>query len=488
MATGESINLKQATIRGTVWSYAAFYTGKIIVFVSTVILARLLTKDDFGVVGYALVIIGFLDVVRDLGIVSALIYYPEDDQLNAAAFWLTLGIGVLIYCVAWAIAPLAGEFFHDQRVVLILRVLTLTYPIGALTSVQEALLNKRLSFNLRFILDFSRSVTKGLVSIGLALLGVGPWSLIFGQIGGTVVSTLLISRLIPWRPTWKFSLTAARSLLKFGLPMVSLTGLAIFVLNIDYVIVGRYLGSVALGVYTLAFRIPDLAILQFCGIVASVIFPVFARVRDDEEMLKRGFLKAIQYVSLLTVPLGLGMALLSEPFIRALFTDKWLDAVPVMQAISVYALLLSLGFNAGDVYKARGAPGVLTKINFIKACVLVPALLWAVTVPRTITAVGWAQVAVALLGSIINLVVAMRMLNLPLLQILNAFRPAALGGVVLSMAVIALSSFYGDLSPWLQLLSGTLVGGLAYILFLWLVQRDLVVDAFQIFRTALFKR
>lgn len=487
MAYSVESNLSHATIRGTAWTYAAFYSGKLIVFLATALLARILTREDFGVVGYIVTLLSVLDVIKDLGIGSAVIYYREDRHAVSTAFWLGLIISIILCALIWIASPLIGEFFHDPRAIWVSRILAFNFPISAVGATQEALLIKQLAFNRKFIPDFAKAMTKGALSIILALVGFGPWSLVTGHLFGTLAAVLVIWKIVPWRPSFEFINEKARALLKFGLPMVGVNAIGVLVLNVDYLLVGRYMSAEALGVYTLAFRIPELVILQFCAIVAQVIFPVFTKIKDDEAGLYRGFIETIRHVALITVPLGLGMALLSEPFVRAFFTDKWLDAIPVMQAISVYALLLSLGFNAGDVYKARGEPGILTKISFVKAIILIPALYWAVTVPANLIAVSWVQIIVAVIGTVLNLGVAVRMLNAPARQVWDAFQPSLFAGFGLSLAVLGVLYVMDGWSPWLHLMTGTLAGGLVYLGILFIFYRDLSVNAIKVL-TGAFKR
>ena len=477
----------QTAIKGTLWTYAAFYSGKTVVFLSTVVLARLLTKDDFGVVGFVVIIMGFLDIVKDLGIGAAVIYYRQQPRTASTAFWLGLVISIVLCGLVWISAPFIGVFFNDPRTIWVTRLLSLNFPISALGNIQEALLIKDLAFGKKFLPDFAQAMTKGILSIILAVAGLGPLSLIIGHLSGTFISVLVVWRLVPWKPSLEVSREIARDLLRFGLPIVGVNGIGVFVLNLDYLLVGRYLGSEALGGYTLAFRIPELVILQFCSIVAQVVFPMFAKLNDDLPTLTRGYLKTTRYVSLITVPFGLGMALLSDPFIRAIFSDKWLDVVPVMQAISLYALFLSLGFNAGDVYKAIGKPAVLTYISLAKAVVLTPGLLWAVLVPKDILHVGYVQIVVAIFGSFLNLVVARAVLKVAMLDLLKPYVPAFAAGSIMAVCVYGINTLLVGVNPWLQLVLVPLAGGAVYVNVLWWMQRELVSDTLKTLRAVLVR-
>ena len=384
METEKTSSFSIATVKGTFWTYTSYYSGKIIVFISTIILARLLTKDDFGVVGYALVVIGLLDVLGDLGVGAALVYHREDPHAASTAFWLGIFVGFVLFGLSWFVAPLAGWYFNDPRAVPVIRVLALTFPISAFSNVHSNLLRKGLEFKRKFVPDLSRSLAKGIFSILFAVLGFGAWSLVFGQVLGTLTTVITYWQVFSWKPSFHFNWSLGRSLLSYGMHLVAVDSLAMLLLNLDYLFVGRFLGAEALGVYSLAFRMPDLLITQFCTSVSAVLFPVYVKMRDNAQSLGHGFLVTMRYVSMVTVPLGLGLALVSRPFVLIFLTEKWVEAIPVIQAISIYAMFLSLAYNAGSLYKATGKPYILTRLGFVRLIMLAPALYFAIFYIKTI--------------------------------------------------------------------------------------------------------
>lgn len=485
---GATPNLGRTVVRGTFWTYASYYSGKLLVFLSTIILARLLSKDDFGIAGYAVVVIGFLDVLTDLGVGPAIIYYRDHPHAPDTAFWLGMVVSVILCVLTILGAPLAGILFNDPRAVSVTRLLALTFPLSALGNIHDMLLRKELSFGRKFIPDLVRSFGKGIISIILALLHFGPWSLIIGQLVGTALASIVFWWVYPWRPSFQIVREIVRPLLSYGLGMVSVDAVGMVLTNADYLFVGRYLGAAALGVYSLAFRIPELLIVQFCYTISKVIFPVYARMRDDPTALSRGFITTLQYVSLVTIPMGLGIALVAKPFVLVLFTDKWIEAIPVVQAISIYALMISLAFNAGDVYKAQGRPALLTELSLVRAVLLIPALFWAVLVPGTLEAIAWVQAVVAFLAGLLQLVVAGRMLQTPLLKIGEALVPAALGGLGMSAVVLPLLSITGSMPAWLQLFVAVIAGGIVYLGLVWFLKRELLLSAVKALLAAVKKQ
>ncbi len=478
----------QAAIKGTVWRYATFFSGKLMVFISTVVLARLLTKDDLGVVGYAVTTISFLDVVSDLGVAPALIYHHEDDNTSSTAFWLAQVIAWSLFILTWLSAPLIGAYFRDPRAIDVVRVLAFSYPLDALGSIHNAVLRKKLAFNRIFISDLTQAVTKGLVSIILAIIGMGPWALIWGQLSGVALGSLILWFVTPWRPSLNFDKVMSNSLLSYGIKVVGVDSLGILLMNVDYLLVGRYLGAAALGVYTIAFRLPDLLILQFARILSTVIFPIYTKMRDLPGGMTKGFAQTTRINALIAVPLGVGLALVARPFVLTVFTDKWEEIVPVVQAISLYAVFLSLAFNAGSAYKAQGRPQVLTWLSLIRLSVLFPALWWATTVAKSIVAVGWMHAAVAFFGGVLNLVMAARLLELSMADLLKSLRPAFIAGFFMAVTVIPTLYITANLPQWVILVISILVGGISYLATLWFVEHELIVNLISKSKLALVRR
>ena len=473
------------TTRSTLWSYAATYGGKALMFVTQIILALLLAKSDFGVVALGLTVIAFLEVMQDLGIGAAVIYHDDESAANTA-FWLGLAIATLLFAITWVSAPFIAQSFlqNNTNVVPIIRALGLSFPLYALRNIHDSLLRKHLQFKKRFIPDLTQVISKGVISIGCALAGLGAWSLVWGQILGAGFGVVAFWLVNPWRPSFTFDRSEQRSLVRFGTGIVAVNGLAVALAQTDYLVVGRYLGDEQLGVYRNAFSLTDLMVMQVCVALASVLYPVYARLRDDRDGLQQGFFIASRYVALITVPLSLGIALVAEPFVLTLLSAKWIEVIPVMRLIAIYTLFLSLGFNVGDVYKARNQTHILTKLSLIRLFVLVPALWWAAARSQSIITVGIVHASVAFLGSLLNLVVAARMLNMPITRILKSFQPAFIGGAVMSVAVVTCLVALRGTPSVVQLIVSTVVGIGTYVGTLWWGQREVMVQAGQTLRSA----
>jgi PST family polysaccharide transporter len=478
----------RSTIRGTLWVYAALYSGKLLNLITITILARLLLKEDFGVAGYATVIVSFLDF-PGLGIGPALIFHPREARRTNTAFWLSILIGLGMGAVMLAGAPLVGIYFRDERAVSVTRWMALYFPLVGLGVVPSALLGKELSFKRKFFPDLAGAIGKGILAITLALFGFGAWSMVMGNVVNTLITTIVLWIVwrSPWRPQLRFDREYAPSLLKYAGSIVSVYGLGILLLNVDYLIIGRYLGAAALGVYLLAFRIPELMIKQFYSAVSEVLFPIFTKMREETQDFGAGFLTTMRYIGLLTIPMAVGLALISDPLVRTFFGERWLEAIPILSAISLYTLVRSLYFSAGDVFKAQGRPEIITRLHLFNLALLVPALYFTALYTGNLVAVAWVQVAVVLVVGTVRLAVAARLLDLRVSQFAVILWPILLATTGMAAAVWGMLALTNSAAPLLRLIAAVLTGAATYMAALWWLERDVIVKAGQTLKTVLSK-
>ena len=467
--------LGRASISGVLWNGATFGLSKLVVLVTTIILARLLEPTDFGLLGIGLVVIGYLDFINDFGVSAAVIQHEGDpDETANTAFWLNLALGVSLGLIGFLAAPLLASFFSEPRATLVIRVLSLSFPLTSIGSIHEARLRRDLRFSRRVIPEFLKGVSKGAVSITMALTGFGVWSLVWGQLAGTFVAAVCYWVVYPWVPAFRFQRRVSRELLGFGSQMTLVGLLGGLHKNIDYLIVGRQLGTRLLGLYTMAFRLPQLLIESVVDITGQVAFPAFARVRSDPARLRTGLQRMLGMIGLIIVPLGAGLALIADPFVRVFYGERWVDAIPVMQVLAIYILVQSLSKTCGDVYKAMGRPGILNRLALVKLAVTVPLLI--IAVPHGIVAVAFAQLASATVLTVLRLVLAARIVSVSFATVITPFVPAFRAGAVMTVACLLLIAATGGLGSVASLISITVVGAVVYTAAVWTFDRATIAE------------
>jgi O-antigen/teichoic acid export membrane protein len=426
-------DLAQKTISGAFWSYLSFATGKGLSFLSTVILARLLLPAEFGLLGYCLIVIQYVDILNSAGIVAALVSRREKvEEAANAAFIANLIFGALCFSITWFIAEPVSVFFKAPEIVPLFRVLGLSLPFTALGMVPDAMLQREMRFRTLLISETSRNLVKGLVSIGLAFLGFGVWSLVLGQVFGVLTGAALSWMLAGWRPTWRFHPQATRAISFFGFHVILLETAGAFRNNVDYLLVGRILGAASLGLYTMAYRIPELLIRSLNYVLGNVSLAALSITQSDQPRMKKFYFGYLRYVSMFSFPVSVGLAFIAPVFIPLFLSEKWASAVVPTSLISMALCINGLGYVPGILYKAISRPDILNRLAFIKMPIAV-AILWYAT-RWGIVGVAAAQIVIALISVSMDLLVANRVMHYSVVDLFGAISPSFTS--TLSMAAV----------------------------------------------------
>jgi len=480
-------DLTRKTIKGILWSAISFVAGKGLAFLSTVILARLLAPDDFGLMALGLMAVSYLDTFGGLGVGNVIIYRQDNLEKNSnVAFTLSMLVNSLLALTGFLVAPWVAIFFKDPRLTDILRALSLTLVISGLGSIHQARLDRDLQFKRSFIPETGKTLAKALVSIGLALSGYGVWSLVWGQLAATLSASSLYWIILRWRPRLDFDIKFALKQLGYSGHILLVEIMGIVQSNLDYLIIGWRFNTTLLGYYTIAYRVPELIIIYACSTVSKALFPAFSKLQDDFETLQQGYLNTLRFVSLYTVPVGIGIALVTSEFVSVAYGDHWLPAIPVMQILSLYAIMYSLAYNAGDIYKATGRPDILVKVSVVELLIAMP-LLW-IGSNYGILYVAVAHLVANTILALIKLIVVARLVHFRFSDILRALQPSFTGSTIMFLAVSGLRLLLVDFSPMLRLLTLALSGGLVYAAALWLFNREVALFGVNLLRRTFAKK
>jgi lipopolysaccharide exporter len=453
--------LSYGAASGTLWYGVTFAASKAVLFVSTLILTRLLSVQDFGLVALALLVMTYLDVIGDFGIGQAVIYHHGPRRDANTALSLASGAALLFAAAMFALAPAFAAFFAQPAATGMLRVLAVALVFDKIGMIPEATLRKDMNFTRRIGPELARAGLKGGLSITLAFAGLGAWSLIWGQLAGSIAATGGYLAICTWRLRPGFEPAMARRLLRFGLPVTLLGVFGAFIQNQDYFVIGRRLNATSLGYYTVAFRIPELLVLGFCFILSGVLFPAYAKVSTDAVTLRSGFLTTLRLAAVVNVAVAAWLCMLSPEIVTTLFGSKWTPSIPVAQVLAVYAAVYAIGFNVGDVYKATGRPGILNIISVVKIALTFPALWWAAS--RGIVSVALVMACAAAMFTCVELVVASRLLSAPLRQVFTQLLPAAGSAAVLVLATQVARLCITNAPTPLRLIVLTIVAATSYL-------------------------
>ena len=478
-------SLTQKTVKGFFWAYASFLGGKGLNFLTTIILARLLLPEEFGLIGYCLVVIQYVDILNSAGISAALISRREKVQQAAnAAFVVNIIFGLACFGITWMIAPLVATFFKAPEIVPLFRALGLSLPLTGLGVVPDTMLKREMKFQTVIIADISRNFMKGAVSIALALLGYGVWSLVWGQVIGVFTGSVMSWILARWKPTWEFDRGATRSIVGYGSHIILLETAGAFRNNVDYLLVGRILGAASLGFYTMSYRMPELLIRSLNYVLGNVSLPALASTQSDRPRMQKFYFGYIRFLSMFVFPLGVGLAFTAPVFIPLFLSEKWIPAVAPTSLISLALSITALGYVPGVLYKAISRPDILNKLAFIKMPIAV-LILWFST-RWGIVGVAAAQIVIALISVSMDMLVANRVMKYPSRELFGAISPSLFS--TLSMAVVLFLIRQVVPVGLVQFVLMVALGALTYFGVFWMLNREALLLGVMTVRSALLRR
>lgn len=368
--------IRQRTLSGLGWSGATQVLGAGLQFGISVILARMLSPRDFGLIGMVLVFTGFASNLSEMGLGASLVQKRalSDRHLNTV-FCVNVAAGALLTLLFLVAAPLIARFYQEPVLRLLTAVLSLNLMLGSLNVVQNALLVRSLNFRTKFWIASVGISISGIVGIAMAFSGAGVWSIVGQSITSTVLQVAVIWRLSPWRPTFSFDVSAFKELIHFG---GHLMGSGIFHYwgrNIDKLLVGRLLGSSALGIYALADKLMRLAVSNITDITSTVMFPALSAMQGEYESIRRTYLRATRMIALLTFPMMIGLIILAEPTILAVYGEKWQEAVGIVQVLCFSGMAQSIYFTGGWIFLSHGRTDMLLRWSIYTTLVRVVGVL-----------------------------------------------------------------------------------------------------------------
>lgn len=430
------MSLQKKTVSAIKWSSLSQFGTQGIAFIVVAILARLLSPSDYGLIGMATVVIGFMNLFKDLGTCSAIIQKPNpSDVLLTSVFWVNVGFGSFCMFFTAILSPLISLFFHEPRLTIVMQVLSVTFFISSLSIVQYSLLQKKLSFNTIAKVDLSASLVSGTVGISMAISGFGVWSLVFQSISSTLVTTSLLWISLRWRPQFIFSWLEVKAISSYSLNLIGHTGFNYFVRNADYVLIGRYLGTQELGYYTLAYRLMLYPMRNVSYVIGRVLFPAFSKIQDDNALFRKMFLKISPGIALITFPMFLGIWVVADLLILTVIGKKWFPVVILLRILAPVGLIHTFGSSIASVYQAKGRTdlffrwGVLTGVIMVVSYVI--GLRWG------IVGVAWAFLSAALILAYPLFAIPFRLIGLNFNKFLYAiFRPFACSAIMLTSLVL----------------------------------------------------
>jgi PST family polysaccharide transporter len=451
------------TGRQAAWNYLVFGLSKSSTLIMTIVAARLLDPADFGLFTLALLVVNLFDYMKDLGVGAALVQSPGKwDRLAPTGLTLSAIFGVIAGAALAVAAPYGAALVRQPELTPLIRVLAIGLTISAFSVIPAARLRRDLDFRQRIWPEFVGSAAKAILTIVLAAGGHGVWSLVYGQLVGTILTTILYWVVARTPVRFGFDPQQARNLIRYGTALTGVALLSFAMFNTDYLFIGMRRGDEQLGLYTLAYRLPDLLVLALCNVISEVLFSSLSRLQHARERLSEHFLQVMAVTMALSAPISVALATVAPAVVATLYGPQYAGAAPVLVVLSVYGLLFSVSWHAGDVFKAIGRPSLLLATGTGRLALMVGPVWWAAG--HSIVMVALMLVAVESVLLVVNTVLLRRVGGITPGQLWNAVGgplPAAAGMGVIMLAVAYLMT--GLPAPLILVTAGA-AGVLTYIL------------------------
>ena len=470
--------------RGVFWVGGGQFTRQLVQMVTTIVLARLLVPEDFGLISMAIVFVGISQLFADFGIGAAIVQSKQTPDIAlSSSFWLNVAIGIVLVILIWILAPFIAEFYGEERVRTLVMVLALTLPLSTIMVVPTSILYKELRFQDVVRSQVYGSLTGAALAIILAWMGFGVWSLVIQPIVGLMITAILVFKYSGWYPHVSYSWSSVKGLVNFSLPVLGSDLMNYAYRNGDSLIIGRVLGSQQLGYYSLAYQIMLYPMTQISSVVVKVMFPTLSKMQDDLERLASAYLRSVGAIAMITFPMMAGLYMVADDFVMIVFGEKWMPMSDVLQILCWVGLMQSVSTTVGTVYLSTGN----TRVAFYVTLFATPLYLvsFLIGVQWGITGVAFAYVLSMAVVTVVNFRIGFRIIGADLGKLFGTLLPSLLSSMIMMAAVWFVQEQLLHSSVALRFTISVITGILVYVLSTFLFNRERLREILDIGRSAM---
>lgn len=455
-----SESLKNKTVKGTVWSTLERFSVQGIQFVVMILMARILTPGDYGLVGMIAIFIAVSQSFIDSGFSQALIRKQERTEVdNSTVFYFNIAVGLFLYLLLYVAAPFIADFYNEPQLTSITRVIGVSLIFNSLAVVQRALLTLKLDFKTQAKASLSGAIISGIVGIAMAYTGFGVWSIVFQQILNLGVVTLLLWVFSKWKPLWTYSWTSFRELFSFGSKLLASGLLDTIYRNVYLIIIGKVFKASDLGYYTRSHQFSDFASSNITGIFQRVSYPVLCTIQNDDERLANVYRRMLRVSAFVIFPLMIGLAAVSRPFIVTILTEKWLFSATLLVPLCFQGMWYPVHSINLNLLQVKGRSDLFLRLEIIKK--ILGIIVICCTLPFGLLALCWGGLVSSIISLIINTHYTGKLIHLGFFRQMKDLLPTLLLSLATGTAIYLTITFI-PMNSWIALSVGIIEGILIY--------------------------
>lgn len=453
-------SVRSQLLHGVVWNFVEKVLIRAATFFIGIILARLLSPSDYGLIGMLAVFISISGVFIEGGLAKALIQRQNCQNIDySTAFVTNVGMSIIIYFIMYASAPWIADFYGEPILIDLTRILSLNFILGSFNIVQRAKMMARVDFKSLAQINVISTIVSGIIGIAMAYYGYGVWALVGQALCSTIVLIILFPIYSKWKPSLEFSMSSFRQLFGFGSNLMVTGVYAVVLNNISTICIGKFYRSGQLGFFTRASQFSELISTTSYEVIGNVTFPVLSELQDDKTRLIKVYRKSLFFTAMFIFPIMVLTSLLARPIIIILLTEKWLPCVVLIQWLCLARMFTPLSAINMNILNAVGRSDLFMKLDLSKLPLIL--LTFAITIPISVEAIAIGDFVSTFICFFINAYLPGRMFGYGAWEQIKDWRYIILSILIMVGVVCLILSLIENV--WLQLFIGGLVGLLVYL-------------------------
>lgn len=455
-----SKSLKQKTVMGLAWNTVNNLTTRGISFLLGILLARLLTPGDYGLIAMIGVFTAILSVFIDSGMSNALIRKQNRTETDlSTVFYFNLAVSCFIYMIMFISAPLIADFYKMPQLTQLTRVLAIGIIIGALGGIQGAVMNINLDFKTPAKISIAGTLLSGMIGISFAFMGYGVWALVIQNLAATTMGTIGKIYFVRWRPCEPFSRQSFKELFGFSSKLLASWLIGSIYENMYTMVIGKFFSAVQLGLYARAQSVAQFPSSNATGVLQSVTYPVLTKMQDDNEYLAYNYRRMLRLSAYIIFPLMIGLASVSDAFIRFVLTDKWMDTIPYLQIICFAFMWYPIHAINLNLLQVKGRSDLFLRLEVIKRVIGVGML--CITIPMGLMVMCYGSVLMSFLSLVINTYYTGKIIHVGFIKQIRDLLPIFIDCVVMGALCYLVQLPF--INCGIQLFVAIITGGVYYI-------------------------
>lgn len=473
---GTDGTLRKKTIRSGFWVGVSSLVINTLAFVRSIVLARLLMPEVFGLMSIASIAIRSLETFTQAGLESALIHRQKGfEEARDTTFTLLVVRGFMLALITFIISPLVAIYYERPALEAIIKIIAISFILKGFRNINTIACRKELDFKRLAYLEQTAAVINFVIVVTLTYFFRNVWALVIAQVAGTFMEAVMSFVIIPGRPRFRFDKQIARELFGYGKFITGISVVIFITTELDNALVGKVLGMDALGYYVMAYTLANLPATHITNLVTRVMFPAYSKLQNDLPALREAYLKVLRLVATFAIPAAAGMAVLAPEIVRTVYGQKWMPAVGALQVLCVFGAIRSIAATTGPLFNAVGVPKIPFYLNAAKLAMIV-IVIHPMTVRYGIVGTAWAVTIPGIIMQFFSWRLISKAKMARVSDVIHKISVPILGALAMMVCLSGIKYIFFFDNKLIGLFVMVLGGLLVYVLFSWRFQRKVIRD------------